>query len=825
MEALLSFVPEAAMWQRQVLCEPDLNVVCATEEQVYDWIATDSAEARVLSRSVVDGEAWALVVTSWSEPMWMPEARLEQTELPELAIVSEATACFGSRALVEWVPVEPDLDAEWLQVDAGDEYVLFRRWDEGTQRASGPVMRASAFDVIRREPLTRPVRPVQDHSDEGKSLGTLPPIHAVPLEIPDAEAAPRLLGLFLKSAISSDGSAPVARIIPDKLAAMSVDLPTALPAMEMIPDQLLDFDLAQPTTRLATAVAPEVTNRSDASATIAWKHVSVARETPREANEPTAGSELKPSPRVESTAAARPAAPVDLRARETSPHGIEFARAGDEPEADRLSRKPVAMARPDLPPAAIGEPVSGAEQQAEDRLGSAPGEQAPWVLAAPSASDAVLPGVSDASARAVPTAGMESDPARPTAMPPAARGTSPDMPVPAAAATNPATFVEPSTRSVALGEPGASAHHAPGMTASALAGASVSGAQPARPPAPDATIATVTPVAEVHGASPASGSVLQARPVAAPFDAQASPAIRVDSAPGRETRRADDAGRAHSRSEVDLGRDTFESEVAATDVRASSRQHSSEQQAAAPVSRESQARVPSPMEPPRWGDVLPSVSVARDEVGRPRHVQHSPVLPPEPAVARASNAPLPSPSAADEITASAASQSSRRQPATETMPAVPATPRQLGAPPPGPGDDRTSPAALRQVPVPRPAVSLPPRPLAPAQPRPGDDRHAGDQPVAAQPMPRNAAARKPLASVRAAAAAPPVIHIPPAVGRRENGRDVLGPSTMPVIRNVSLGPVVVEVGEPEQSAREHPRKIEPGSLLASIPPPSLRGFS
>jgi hypothetical protein len=90
---------------------------------------------------------------------------------------------------------------------------------------------------------------------------------------------------------------------------------------------------------------------------------------------------------------------------------------------------------------------------------------------------------------------------------------------------------------------------------------------------------------------------------------------------------------------------------------------------------------------------------------------------------------------------------------------------------------------------------------------------------------REATATEPLVSVRATATAPPVIHIAPAAERRERERDALVPATIRVTRNISLGQVVVEVGEPERSSRQSPRKVEPGSLLALIPPPTLRGFS
>jgi hypothetical protein len=775
MEALLSFVPEASMWQRQVLCEPDLNVICATEEQVHEWIATDMAEARVLSQMTVNGESWALVMTSWSEPMWLPETSLERTESADLVVVIEATECFGNRAVVEWVQVEPDGDADWLQVEAAAEYVLVRRWDEAMQRARGPVMRASAFDVIRRAPLERPARPAQDRAAGLETPTTRPSISSVPVALPDEAAAPGVLGRFLKSAISSDVSAPAARMIPDKLAAMSVALPTTLPAMSTVSDMLSDVGIDRSAAGMVAAAPSEPSVRSAASGA---RDPEQAILVSRQVSEALAGPDVRPPTHVEPRAAPGQDA-AGTRAQEASRVDIASDPTGNAPEPDLVARRPATMVAPSARPVTIREPSSGSEPGSADVSDSVSGQWAQRTQPAQSTPNAAVPRVSArASTGEAPAASTEPDPERPAGTPRApgqiggVTGASRDTPAPSAVAETPVTTVHSSSRSRVSGELTPGVHHESEIPSSSPAGSRASGT--ARPPA-------------------------------------ASTAMTADRASHRGARPTDDARPAHPRSSPDLGHEPAAVDMSAIDV------------SAGPVSEPSRTQVPSPTELTRSDYAPPSSSFERGRVDRGHGAQDSHGLAQEPVASRVAKAPLPSSLAADEIVIRhAASQSSRHQPAPEQKPAAPATPQQVTAVPPRPGagEDRTLPAP-RAVPAQRPAAGVSPEAFAATQPR----RPADGRPVGAQPLTREATATEPLVRVRATATAAPVIHIAPAAERRERGRDALMSPTLRVIRNLSLGPVVVEVGEPETSSRESPRKAEPGSLLASIPSPMLRGFS
>jgi hypothetical protein len=784
MEALLSFVPEAPMWQRQVACEPDLNVICATEEKVSDWIATDMAEARVLSQMMVEGEAWALVMTSWSEPMWLPESSLELTESAGLAIVVAATEGFGNRAVVEWVPVPRDFDAEWLQVDVASEYVLFRRWNDTMQRAHGPVMRASAFDVIRRAPLERSVRPAQDRSAGHESPTTGPSKRALLVELPDKEAAPALLERFLKSAISAGGGAPAARLIPDKLAAMSVELPATLPTMPMVSGVSSDLGSDHPTTWMVAAVSPEAVNLSDAPAPSALESTI---GTSRQANEAWAESGIRSSPQVEPTT-------VPGQTVAAFPGNIESDLAGDALEPGIVGRKPASMVSLSSQPASIRESISVAGQAAEDRIDSASRETPQRTRPARPAPDAALPRVSaGASAVDAPGSSVESDLGRPavTSPVPGHAGASRDT-------AKPATIVQSSARSGVFGEPRPSAGHQSGLPAGSPAGSSEPGTQPARPPVSSTTGAAFMPVADEHGASPASAPPLRASPAASPSPMRASTSTSAASVSHRETHGADDTRRGHSRAGLDFGPDMFAGRVSAVGVSAGDA-------AGFPVGRTAPG--------------TPRGPVSEPQAHRDHGAQETNGLPGEPAASRVSKVPFPSSLEANEpVARRAASHSSRQQPAPEPKPPTRATPA-------GPSEDLTLPASL-DVPVQRLAAGVQNTAPALAQARrPADNRHTDHRPVVAQPASKDAAATEPLVRVRATAIAPPVIHIAPAAERRDHGRDALMPAKMRVIRNISVGRVVVEVGEPESSSRESSRKAKPGSLLALIPPSALRGFS
>jgi hypothetical protein len=740
MEALLSFVPEAPMWQRQVGCEPDLNVICATEEQVYEWIATDTAEAHVLSQMMVEGEAWALVMTSSSEPMWLPESSLERTESSGLAIVIAATEGFGNRAVVEWVPVAPDLEAEWLQVEVAADYVLFRRWDDAVQRTYGPVMRASAFDVIRRAPLERPVRSAQDRSAGHESPSTRPSTRTVTVALPDNEAAPGLLERFLKSAISSGASAPAARLVSDKLAAMSVELPATLPALPVVSDPSFD----QSTTQMVAAAPPEAANPWDAPAP---SDVEQAIGTPRPANQPSTEAGVRPSPQLEPTTAPGQAA-AGTRVHEAFGVDIESDLAGEALAPGIVARKAAAMVSPSPRPVPIRDAMSETERGAEDWLDSVSRKAPQQTRPTAPASDAALPPVpAGARAREALGASVKSDPAR-LAVPSPVPGHAGAITSASRNTAKPATIVQSLSRSSAFGEPRPNADPRSGLPASASAGASAPGTQLARPPVLGPTVAASALFADEHAGR-----------------------VSADAAAG-----------------FPVGR-------AAPGV------PSSEQPARGPVPEEPQA--------------YPGLGA--------QGVQG---LAQEPAASRVSNVRLPSsPEVGATVTRPAASPSWRQQPTPELEPPAPATPRQRIAMPSRPGEDLTLPAS-RDVSVQRLPARVPAATLASTRARgAADDRQTAHPPFVAGLTARKAEATEPLVSVRVTATVAPVIHIAPAAERREHGRDALMAPKMRVIRNVSIGRVVVEVGEPENASRQSSRKVEPGSLLASIPPPALRGFS
>ncbi|MCG8420098.1 MAG: hypothetical protein MJE77_19385 [Proteobacteria bacterium] len=865
MEALLSFVPDTPMWQRQVVCAPDLNVICATEQQVDEWIAADTAEVRVLSQAVVDGNAWALIMTSVSEPMWLPEHCLEWTESAELAVVIEATEGVGNRALVEWILVKPDSEADWLQVDATAEYVLFRRWNGELERVSGPVMRASAFDVLRREPVERRAPPAEDRSrsqqtpgadtPEARTANIGPVQHAAVVELPDEESAPQLLGRFLKSEPSPHSSVPAAPMVPDRLAAMPVTLSTT----PMFPDLLAAQDseqleqLDRPTTS-ATQTMPEPLDSLD----IDRSEPSIDHR--QQTGAALAGPDVS-SPQLEPISeqeAASAAITADTRAR-------------DVPRADTASDTTTSVDVAAEP--AISKDRPGLSALIDER----PGDDHPGVTSTRQHAFEGASGPDSAPATPAATIRPSAPPGSESSARPESRieASVPDRSIDKAnrdeSSQRPSQrladrLIEESTEDFAIKDPMDRVSTRPMDHRIEPAGEP----KQARPPVAPAASA---PGHDIHGDSPASVSLPEATPVLSGpqrADTQHSAPIAEVFTPRRPMQRVDDARHTDSQSQPKREQDRFTADGSPVDdaggralqpalhgrvvakksdsddtdggdvqVQTPRRPDPSPERAIAQVA----LPVPSSEQPsePRSDRPrpLPLAHSDREPAKRAGTARDVTVRPRQSAVSRAATPLVPSPAEADlPVARRVVSPTPGQQPAPQRKPSAPPTPQTFASSPSDPARPLAAPRA-DSIQASVPAESSTRQSTTAAQP----PRRAGDRPAIVRPMsPEPAApeataqnkataaqpaAQKPaksLARVRAVATEPPVIHIAPPVQQQHGQGQGFAASGLRVIRNVSVGPVLVELGEPDQPAAQSRRDLEPGALLAQIPRPFVREF-
>ncbi|WP_044986144.1 hypothetical protein [Sorangium cellulosum] len=223
--------PGAEVRRRVARCAPDPAVLAASASQVRGWLAEGALPTRVLLEAAVDGAPFALVAAPSGEPAWVPAAALAPAGGGAEVLLAAAVDAFGSRAQLGWDAWAPPEDAAWVEIGSDGEEVLFRRWDPIAGAPSGPLLRASALDVVGKEEAPRAAgapagsesdAPAGSESDAaagpeadapaGEAAAAGPEIEARPIRAAgsDAPSSAWLLARFLRR----ESDADVPRALP-----------------------------------------------------------------------------------------------------------------------------------------------------------------------------------------------------------------------------------------------------------------------------------------------------------------------------------------------------------------------------------------------------------------------------------------------------------------------------------------------------------------------------------------------------------------------------------------------------------------------------------